>query len=126
MTAADIRALSPKGLQALYDSLSATELPVGTFAGRAWSETLPVEGWITALDIWTGKVFRGTQVRNIIFGHEAIEGACTLERTAAVIHYPLLGLDDFLKPISRSLWLGYMPFGAHTIWFTLEKKRSRR
>ena len=49
MTAAEVRQLSRGQRQALYDSLRADRLPVGTYDGRTW----PVSVW----PFWRGKVF---------------------------------------------------------------------
>jgi len=132
MTAAEVRQLSRGQRQALYDSLRADKLPVGTYDGRTW----PVSVW----PIWRGKVFSdgkhghdggvvlgtrwyavptGRVVNRVLF-FRFVRGRAVWLKGEIRINYPL-GLRDYLKPVSDTLWLGYLKLGPVRIWFTLEQ-----
>jgi hypothetical protein len=123
MTGAEVRALSRPAVRELYDTLKADRLPVGTFDGRTW----PVPVW----PLWRGKAFTaclcgcdccGT-VRNrigpFLFMKGEAEISWDIDVDELVIRYPL-GLTDYLKPVSDTLWLGYLKLGPWRLWFTLE------
>lgn len=100
-------------LERLYEHLpSATELPQGTYDGIAWPK-LPFRG------AWQGKVFTGDGVVNRIGPLLLIPGHVSLQGGEVVIDYPQLGLRDYLKPVSSTVWLGKLGTEGR-IWFTLE------
>jgi len=49
-----------------------------------------------------------------------VRGRTFLRRDVKIV-YPF-GLTDYLKPVSDTLWLGYLKLGPVRIWFTLEQK----
>lgn len=121
MTASYVRSLPRLMLSGLYATLRATELPQGTFHGLAWSHDLPGIEYLNGL--WTGKVFAGTKVMNLILGKQRIPGVVTLEGRDVVIRYPQLGLEDTLKPYrAQAGWIGRMRVGPSVVWFTLERE----
>ena len=95
--------------------------------------------WRWANHFWTGKVFTGSKVVNIIRGRELIEGDVTEHHGLVQIRYPQLGLTDTLWPrwdravTSPSLkriwpddepdyWDGSMPLGLSIVRFTLRRR----
>jgi len=73
--------------------------------------------------IWTGKVFTGYKVKNLILGREHIEGNVSNEHGIVVISYPQLGLTDRLVPANAdgSVWHGTMALFGQTVRFTLTR-----
>jgi len=117
-TASDVRRLSRPQLDALYASLRADRLPVGTFDGRTW----PVPAW----PLWRGKIGYAISPRDGVVVNRGgfwlmIQGAVTVRASDVVIEYPQLGVRDYLKPVSDTLWLGYLKLGPFKVWFTLER-----
>src|SRR5687768_14776443 len=104
MTADLIRQLSAIELADLYGSLHATQLPQGSFTGRAWSFDLPFVDRVSR--VWQGKVFEGDTVWNRILGRLAVPGMVALNGDRVVITYPQLGVTDTLKLITDELLLG--------------------
>lgn len=122
MTSAELKALPREALERLWQELRADKLPVGTFDGKAFG--------VPAWPFWKGKVFtmrgwRG-EVVNRIGPWLFIKGKVSLPAGAGevLIDYPQLGgLQDRLKPVSQTLWLGRIALPRlGTVWFSLEKK----
>lgn len=129
MTSRDLRRLPRLDLDELYASLRADRLPVGTYDGRTW----PVSVW----PLWRGKVFYGEWQGKEFWGGRWPGGCEAINRLGSgliihgdvyrqcsevVIDYPQLHIQDYLKPVSDTLWLGYLKLGPFRIWFTLERK----
>jgi hypothetical protein len=117
-TPAYLKRLSHAQLETLYASLKADHFPTGTFDGTVLGR-LP--GWLVG---WQGKVFTcrsaGCVVRNRIGPWLLVPGQVLMGADGEVlIEYPQLGLQDRLKPVSETLWLGRV--AGSRIWFTLEK-----
>lgn len=63
-------------------------------------------------------------VRNRIGPLLLIPGNVSLKDGEVLIDYPQLHLQDRLKPVSETLWLGRMDLRGKTIWFTLEQAKG--
>lgn len=125
MTAAQLQQFSGEALERLWPSLKADRLPVGTYDGEVW----PRPRWPAWWMLWRGKHFsrsctcdRGTHgvVANRIGPLLLIPGETWLDDGEVLIDYPQLGLQDRLKPVSDTLWLGRLALRGKTVWFTLE------
>jgi hypothetical protein len=134
VTPASLRKKSPKELVEFYDSLRADVLPLGTYEGEVLTP-----GFRAIWPVWRGKVFTNAHrhafsadglrsltvvtVVNRIGPWLLIPGDVTLRGSSGevVIDYPQLGIQDHLKPVSATVWLGRMDLKGRTIWFTLEQ-----
>lgn len=123
MTPAVLRRLSGPDLEQLWSTLRADKLPVGTFDGVAFTR------WPVGL-LWYGKRFIALdkistlgRVKNRVGPLLVIEGFVTLwgGKHEVTIDYPQFGLQDRLKPLSATTWLGRMDVAGRTLWFSLEQ-----
>jgi len=126
MRLADLRSMCPDDLEHYFAWLHAETLPVGPFAGRAWSYDLPLVERVSR--VWQGKEFAATPrigaVVNRILGVRLFRGVVTLEDHAVVIRYfALPGVVDVVKPFERGRWLGRLAVRGRVVWFTLEATR---